>query len=286
MPDSIATAPVPALERSILLRASPERVWRALTEADELAAWFGQRCEIDLRPGGEAWFDWDEGGLYRARVEEVEPHRRLVVRWATEADQALEDGPSTVMEWRLDPAGDGGTMLHLRETGFVDAASRFGNVHGWMDELRDLAAAVGVEPWHAPIRQTHHLKSAPERVWEAIATIPGLDQWFGPTEGLEIRPGSTGWFVWDKYGRFTVRIEAVEPPRYLAWVWTPDGDVSLADAPTVLRTEWYVAPREDGGTDLHLMESGPFDQTGWETNAGGWNSDVIAGIRKVLGEAA
>lgn len=288
MPDPTATTAdpaIPALERSMELRASPERVWRALTEADELAAWFGQRCEIDLRPGGDAWFDWDDGGLFRARVEVVEPRRRLVVRWATERDQAVDDGPSTVMEWRLEESHGGGTVLHLRETGFTDAASRFGNVHGWMDELRDLAVSLAAEPWHAPIRQTHHLRSAPERVWEAIATIEGLDQWFGPTEGLEIRPGSTGWFVWAQHGRFAVRIEAVEPPRYLAWSWTPEPDVALEAATTVLRTEWYVAPREDGGTDLHLMESGPFDEAGWKANAGGWSSDVIAGIRKVLGEA-
>jgi uncharacterized protein YndB with AHSA1/START domain len=45
----------PAIERTLRLRASPARVWRALTEPEELNHWFGQRCEIDLRPTGDAW---------------------------------------------------------------------------------------------------------------------------------------------------------------------------------------------------------------------------------------
>src|SRR5262245_66064675 len=98
------------IERRIELRASPERVRRALTEADELAQWFGQRCEIDLRPGGDAWFDWDDGGMYHARVEVVDAPRRLLVRWATERDQGVDDGPSTLMEWRIEPGRDGGSV--------------------------------------------------------------------------------------------------------------------------------------------------------------------------------
>lgn len=286
MPDQIATTAVPAIERTLQLRASPERLWRALTEADELAGWFGQRCAIDLRPGGDAWFDWDEGGLYRARVEVVEPVRRLVVRWATERDRAVDEGPSTVMEWTIEPGREGGSILNLRETGFTDSGSRFGNVHGWMDELHDLAERVAEHPWEAGIRRTYALRSAPDRVWRAISTVPELDQWFGPTEGLEMRAGSEGWFVWAAYGRFAVRIEAVEAPRYLAWSWTPEAGIALGDAGAVLRTEWYVSPRADGGTDLHLLETGPFDEAGWTANSGGWDSDVLAAIKRVLGEPA
>lgn len=281
-----ATTEELVIERTLELRASPERLWRALTEAGELAAWFGQRCEIDLRPGGVAWFDWDEGGLYHARVEVVEPVRRLVVRWATEEGRRVEDGPSTVMEWTIEPGRAGGSVLHLRETGFTGPDSRFGNVHGWIDELRDLLGLLAEEPWQAGIRRTYAFDSAPDRVWGAIATIPGLDAWFGPTVGLEMRPGSEGWFDWPKHGRFAVRIEAVEAPRYLAWSWTPHRDVRLEDAHEVLRTEWYVGAAEGGGTELHLFETGFMGPDEYRDNAKGWDSDVVPSLRRVLGEGA
>jgi len=286
MPETTTAGEVAAIERRIELRASPERVWRALTEADELAAWFGQRCEIDLRPGGDAWFEWDEGGRYQARVEVVEPVRRLVVRWAAEQDQAVDDGLSTVLEWTIEPGRDGGSILRLRESGFTEHASRFGNVQGWLDELRDLLAHLAEAPWQAGIRRTYVLRSAPERVWEAISTIPELDAWFGPTVGLEIRAGSEGWFDWPEHGRFAVRIEAVEAPRYLAWSWTPHRDVRLADASEVLRTEWYIGAAEGGGTALDLLETGFMGPDEFRDNSTGWDADVLPALRKLLGESA
>ena len=40
-----------------------------------------------------------------------------------------------------------------------------------------------------------------------------------------------------------------EPPRYLCWTWATVPDVPVADATQVLRTEWTLVPRDDGGTD-------------------------------------
>jgi uncharacterized protein YndB with AHSA1/START domain len=176
-------------------------------------------------------------------------------------------------------------VLHLRESGFTETASRFGNVQGWLEELHDLLRHLAEEPWQAGIRRTYSLRSAPERVWEAIGTIAGLDGWFGPTVGLAMEPGSEGWFDWPTHGRFAVRIEVVEPPRYLAWSWTPHRDVRLVDAREVLRTEWYVAPADGGGTDLHLLETGFMGPDEFRDNAEGWDSDVLPALRRLLGEA-
>ncbi len=40
------------IEREIHLRAPVERVWQVITEPRYVAQWFGQKAEIDLRPGG------------------------------------------------------------------------------------------------------------------------------------------------------------------------------------------------------------------------------------------
>jgi hypothetical protein len=39
------TLTTPTIDRWLHLRAAPERVWRALTVPEELAAWFGQRAD-------------------------------------------------------------------------------------------------------------------------------------------------------------------------------------------------------------------------------------------------
>ena len=40
------------LEKEVFINASPERVFRALTEPAELERWFVQKAEVELRPGG------------------------------------------------------------------------------------------------------------------------------------------------------------------------------------------------------------------------------------------
>ena len=70
----IVTAVLPdAVTREIDIDVTPEVVWSIVTEARHLAGWFSDEAEIDLRPGGAMLLTWHGHGVYRARVETVEP---------------------------------------------------------------------------------------------------------------------------------------------------------------------------------------------------------------------
>jgi uncharacterized protein YndB with AHSA1/START domain len=60
------------IERTLDLAHPPQKVWAAITTAEGLGSWFGQRAEIDLRPGGAASMSWDDGATATMRVERVE----------------------------------------------------------------------------------------------------------------------------------------------------------------------------------------------------------------------
>lgn len=45
------------IERTIEIAAPLERVWRALTSAAELSAWFQVTIEGEIAPGNEVWDD-------------------------------------------------------------------------------------------------------------------------------------------------------------------------------------------------------------------------------------
>jgi uncharacterized protein YndB with AHSA1/START domain len=279
------TTHVPAIERQLDFRATPARLWRALTDDGELGQWFGKAAHLDLREGGEGWFEWDGHGRVPARIEVYEPITRLSWRWGDVGKSV--DERSTLVEFRLDPLPDGGTRLFLRESGFETEGARWGNTEGWLSELSELAQHVASEPFEGGIRRTYALTSSPERVWRAFSEPAELAAWWsGSSSEIEIRAGFEGWWVWpSEGGRFAMRIETVEAPRYLCWSWTPAPGVPLAEATQVLRTEWTLVPREDGGTDLHLFESGFTDATEFGQNGGGWDDDVLPGLRKHLGEA-
>ena len=65
--------------REVVFDTSPGEVWEALTDPGRLEEWFANDVEFDLEQGGV--FRWDDGEVRRAVVEEVEPERRLALRW-------------------------------------------------------------------------------------------------------------------------------------------------------------------------------------------------------------
>ena len=60
------------IRKEILLPATREEVWSALTDPEELERWFANDVELDLRPGGGASFRWGNGESRHATVREVE----------------------------------------------------------------------------------------------------------------------------------------------------------------------------------------------------------------------
>ena len=96
--------------RTIELDVDAERLWAALTEADELAAWLGT-AELDLRPGGRGTVVDDDGLVRRVEVGAVEPARRLTWRWWPEG----EEGEYSAVELAIVPT-EAGTRLVVTET--------------------------------------------------------------------------------------------------------------------------------------------------------------------------
>jgi uncharacterized protein YndB with AHSA1/START domain len=127
-----------AIERTLELDASVEEVWRALTDPTEVAGWFGDTAEFSPTVGHEGWFGWEAHGRFAMRVEAFDPPKRFAWRWARDAEKSLDETRSTLVEWTLESRDDGGTRLHLRESGFVRDEDREANVGGWAQELQHL----------------------------------------------------------------------------------------------------------------------------------------------------
>jgi uncharacterized protein YndB with AHSA1/START domain len=133
------------IERTVEIAHSPAKVWAALTTAEGLAGWFGDRAAIDLRPGGAAEMTFTEYN-HRAemRVERVEEPRVFGFTWHING-LPDEDPRRTYVEFTLEPAG-AGTRLTVVESGFAQLADDTyekaygGNTDGWAQELGELIA--------------------------------------------------------------------------------------------------------------------------------------------------
>src|SRR3954451_20673311 len=113
----------------------PERVWRAITEPGELAAWFPDTIEGEFAPGAEVRFPkFVEMGLPAiGKVTEFEPPRLLAFSW----------GPSA-LRFELEPDGDG-CLLTFTDTLPREESAK--NAAGWevcLDDLETMLA--GTQP--------------------------------------------------------------------------------------------------------------------------------------------
>jgi uncharacterized protein YndB with AHSA1/START domain len=126
-----------SLEKELFINASPERVFRALTEKEELERWFLMKAEIDLRPGGSLKFEWSPDASEVGKVLALEPPYRVSYSW-----EALSPSPTTIT-FELTPE-NGGTRLRLTHDSIgegQDWDNYYSSVNGgWNAHLKDLAS--------------------------------------------------------------------------------------------------------------------------------------------------
>jgi uncharacterized protein YndB with AHSA1/START domain len=135
------------IDRTIDVNAPPDRVWRALTNAADLSAWFHVSIEGEIAPGAEVWMTSTqpgyEGQRFVVRITEMTAPRRFVWQWHPGAvDPAVDYSrePWTTVTFTLEPSGSG-TRLSVSETGFTEislarrAKVYADNTQGWAEVI-------------------------------------------------------------------------------------------------------------------------------------------------------
>ena len=130
----------------IFIRATPERVWAALTDPAATTRWFhAVRYESTFEPGSPYRQLLPDGRVAVEGIVEVfEPPRRLVITWNVRYDEELAQEPASRVEWTLAPAAEAGdvTRVTLRHGDLARSPRTWANVRlGWvaiLDGLKSL----------------------------------------------------------------------------------------------------------------------------------------------------
>lgn len=100
------------------IQATPERVFKAITEKQELEHWFVPKIEIEVKPGGIFRMEWVPGMGEHGTVKEVKPSQLLSYTW----EGAFSPTPTTIT-FALTKEKDG-TLVTLTHSGI-------GEGEGW-----------------------------------------------------------------------------------------------------------------------------------------------------------
>ena len=145
--------------KTVLLQAPLERVWEAISDAQQFGSWFGVRfvepfaaqsrlsgtiAPTSVDPEVAKLQKPHEGKVFEFWVDRIEPMRYIAFRWHpfaidTHVDYTRE--PTTLIEFTLQVVGND-TELTIVESGFENipvarrAAAFHANESGWSHQIR------------------------------------------------------------------------------------------------------------------------------------------------------
>lgn len=151
------TSETDRIERSVVINAPREHVWRALSNAEEFGTWFGvnlknQAFVAGQRTRGYITYPGYEHVLFDVLVDRIEPNQLFSLRWhpyAIEPDVDYSTEEPTLVTFTLKDAPGGGTLFTVVESGFdkVPAHRRPEafrmNSGGWDGQIGNIVGHVG-----------------------------------------------------------------------------------------------------------------------------------------------
>jgi uncharacterized protein YndB with AHSA1/START domain len=130
------------LERSVVIQAPREAVFRFFTDSARWAKWWGAGSTIEARVGGQVFIQNPRGVKTLGEVLELSPPSRIVLTYGYASGKPIGPGESRVTISLEECSA--GTRLHLLHE-FADAAARDQHVQGWRFQLSLFANAVADE---------------------------------------------------------------------------------------------------------------------------------------------
>ena len=261
------------VERSVWIDASPERVWQAVTEPDQLAQWFlpsALGAQMKRNPDGTLLVSLGFMDVPVAVLEDIDPPRSVTSRSlpdrqvATIYRLAEENGGTRVTitmtgldslspatrRQRLDPSGAAWEKVLANLNAFI-AGQEIPHPEGWIAALFGYRLEDAGKP---SVERSIWLAAPRERVWQAITDPHEIQQWFSPGTPWRLSAAEVGGklaVVDAETGADTSVqvIEKLDPPRQLVLRVVPES------AETAYVTTWTLDD-EANGTRLTLTYAG------------------------------
>jgi uncharacterized protein YndB with AHSA1/START domain len=125
---------------------SAARLWRALTDPDEVAQWSEAPADVDLRVGGTYTLFAGNESHEECVIVRVEPERVLAYVWGMGRPGAWGNHAS-VVQWTIEDEGDGCTYTFVHNGCADRGEGEAGLAAGWHGFLDQIDKHLDGETW-------------------------------------------------------------------------------------------------------------------------------------------
>ena len=176
-----------SIVRDVFVNAPVERVWAALSQGEQLAAWFSDSATLDRRAGGTVEWRWATPGgepyVAQGQVKEAVANKKLVI-----AAGAQSCWPNTTLTFALAPDGPG-TLLTLTHEGWAPGKTAEAAAT-WTAKLE--ALRVYAESGTIPVRNWEPAQIRARVLSDKSATMGAVYGYLigklGPEAAAELQP--------------------------------------------------------------------------------------------------
>lgn len=240
----------------VLLQASAEDVFDALTNERRLTAWLAENARVDLHAGVfHLWGRTLPGNPKEpvTRLETFEVPRKLRFGWQ------LFGSPSTVtlslenrerntvlaVEHVYSAPGprDGKKLIHAGITDLWGLA--FENLRRHLSGTGEPVFPDFTGTSHGAVELKIDAAVSPEQAFQALIDPDQLNRWIAREAAVDARPGGTYDFGW---GHCPIKVLEIESGRKLSYSW------QYGDEPETVVT--WTLEGSGGGTRITLVHSG------------------------------
>ena len=121
----------PAFVSAVYIRATPEAIWRAITETDHtLRYYYGSAIESDWKPGSPYRMTIDGELQIEGQIVEANPPTRLVQTFHAVWDEGVKADAPTRVTWEIETAMPDVCKVTLVHDGAVAGSSTLEQVSG------------------------------------------------------------------------------------------------------------------------------------------------------------
>lgn len=237
-----------SLERTVLISARRETVFRFFTDSKRFADWWGEGSTIEGKPGGSYLIRYPNGLLASGKILEMNPPERIVFTYGYESGKPFPPGQSrvTVTLQELEE----GTRLTLRHE-FSDPSVRDEHIQGWRYQLALFANAASRDQ-HSDIVQR---LDAYYSLWNTISAAERLQKMEGLLkEEVRFHDKHSCTSGWDDLNAHLTAYQNFMPGMNLS----RDGEPQQCQGTVISR---WIAAKKDGalvakGSNVFVLSPG------------------------------